>query len=111
MNYADRLKKWMFDYTVLFNGGGRLPIVAGSQLNSQTEFPSFTLMNAQVTKFFRYWNIYGGAENLLDYTQDQPVLGADNPFGSGFDATRIWGPVMGRKFYAGIRITLNHKSK
>ena len=111
MNYADRLKKWMFDYTVLFNGGGRLPIVAGSQVNSQTEFPSFTLMNAQVTKFFRYWNIYGGAENLLDYTQDQPVLGADNPFGSGFDATRIWGPVMGRKFYAGIRITLNHKSK
>ena len=111
MNYADRLKKWMFDYTVLFNGGGRLPIVAGSQVNSQTEFPSFTLMNAQVTKFFRYWNIYGGAENLLDYTQEHPVLGADNPFGNDFDATRIWGPVMGRKFYAGIRITLNHKSK
>jgi hypothetical protein len=36
-------------------------------------------------------------------------LGAENPFGNNFDATRIWGPVMGRKFYAGIRITLNHK--
>ena len=110
MNYADRLKKWMFDYTLQLNGGGRLPIVTGSPLNSPTEFPSFTVMNAQVTKYFRYWNFYAGAENLLDYRQDNPVLGADNPFGNGFDATRIWGPVMGRKFYAGIRITLNNKS-
>lgn len=111
MNYSDRLKKWMFDFTTQFNGGGRLPIVAGSPVSSPTEFPSFTVMNAQVTKYFRYWSIYGGAENLLDYTQDYPVLGADNPFGNGFDATRIWGPVIGRKFYAGIRITLNHQSK
>lgn len=109
MNYSDRLKKWMFDYTVQFNGGGRLPVVTGEAANMPTEFPSFTLMNAQVTKYFRYWNLYAGAENLLDYRQDQPVIGADNPFGTNFDATRIWGPVMGRKFYAGIRITLNHK--
>lgn len=111
VNYTDRLKKWMFDYNAQFNGGGRLPVVAGSAVNSPTEFPSFVVMNAQVTKYFRYWNLYAGAENLLDYTQDHPVIGADNPFGTTFDATRIWGPVMGRKFYAGIRITLNHKSK
>ena len=111
LNYSDQLKKWMFDYTVQFNGGGRLPVVTGSPENSSTEFPAFTNMNAHITKYFRYWNIYAGVENLLDYTQDHPVLGADRPFGSDFDATRIWGPVMGRKFYAGIRITLNHKSK
>ncbi|OFX59825.1 MAG: hypothetical protein A2066_09835 [Bacteroidetes bacterium GWB2_41_8] len=110
VNYSDRLKKWMFDYTVQFNGGGRLPVVAGSPANSPTEFPAFTNMNAQITKYFRYWNLYAGAENLLDYVQDHPVLGTDRPFGNEFDATRIWGPVMGRKFYAGIRITLNHKS-
>lgn len=111
VNYSDRLKKWMFDYNAQFNGGGRLPVVAGSLVNSPTEFPSFVVMNAQVTKYFRYWNLYAGAENLLDYTQNQPVIGAENPFGPNFDATRIWGPVMGRKFYAGVRITLNHKSK
>jgi len=111
LNYSDRLKKWMFDYTLQFNGGGRLPVIAGNQLNAPTEFPDFKIMNAQVTKYFRYWNIYLGAENLLDYTQDHPILGADRPFENGFDATRIWGPVMGRKFYAGIRITLNHQSK
>ncbi len=111
VNYSDRLKKWMFDFTTQFNGGGRLPIVVGSPANSPTEFPAFTIMNAQITKYFRYWSIYAGAENLLDYTQPDPILGADNPFGNEFDATRIWGPMMGRKFYAGIRITLNHKSK
>ena len=111
INYTDRLKKWMFDYNAQLNGGGRLPIVAGSQLNSPTEFPSYTVMNAQVTRYFRYWNLYAGAENLLDYTQDHPVLDAERPFGNEFDATRIWGPVMGRRFYAGIRITLNHKTK
>ncbi|MDP2887649.1 MAG: TonB-dependent receptor [Bacteroidota bacterium] len=111
LNYSDQLKKWMFDYTAQFNGGGRLPVVAGSSGILPTEFPAFTQMNAQITKYFRYWNLYAGAENLLNYVQDHPVLGADLPFGSDFDATRIWGPVMGRKFYAGIRITLNHKSK
>lgn len=111
INYTDRLKKWMFDYNAQLNGGGRLPIVAGSQLNSPTEFPSYTVMNAQVTRYFRYWNLYAGAENLLDYTQDHPVLDAERPFGNEFDATRIWGPVMGRRIYAGIRITLNHKTK
>ena len=101
----------MFDYTAQFNGGGRLPIVAGSQLNSPTEFPSFKVMNAQVTRYFRYWNLYAGAENLFDYTQDHPVLDPERSFGNEFDATRIWGPVMGRRVYAGIRITLNHKTK
>jgi outer membrane receptor for ferrienterochelin and colicin len=110
LNYSDRLKKWMFDLTSQFNGGGRLPVVEGSNHPIETEFPAFTMLNGQVTKYFRYWNIYLGAENLLDYTQPNPVLGATDPFGTGFDATQIWGPMMGRKFYTGIRITLNHKS-
>lgn len=111
INYTDRLKKWMFDYTVQFNGGGRLPVVADNPMNSPTEFPSYKVMNAQITKYFRFWDLYLGSENLLDYTQDHPVLDAENPFGQNFDATRIWGPVMGRKVYAGIRITINNKSK
>lgn len=111
LNYSDRLKKWMFDFNAQLNGSGRLPIVTGSQLNSPSEFPSFAVINAQITKYFRYWNLYAGAENLLNYKQDHPVLDPERPFGNEFDATRIWGPVMGRKFYAGIRITLNHKSK
>ncbi len=111
LNYSDRLKKWMFDFNTQLNGGGRLPIVPDSQLDSPTEFPAFAVVNAQITKYFRYWNLYAGAENFLNYTQEHPILDPEHPFGNEFDATRIWGPVMGRRFYAGIRITLNHKTK
>lgn len=112
MNYTTNLKKWMFDYTVQFNGGGRLPLVHSDALhfmnNQNTEFPAYTVMNAQVTRYFRKWSIYAGSENLTDYMQMHPVLGADNPFSPGFDATRIWGPVSGRRIYAGIRFTLDY---
>jgi hypothetical protein len=34
------------------------------------------------------------------------ILGSDNPFGTDFDATQVWGPVMGIRVYAGIRLNL-----
>ena len=53
-------------------------------------------------------SLYAGAENFTGFMQDDPVLGASDPFGPGFDATNIWGPVMGRRIHAGIRFTLNY---
>lgn len=109
MNYTTNLKKWMFDYTVQFNGGGRLPLTPAERVaGAETEFPAYTIMNAQITRYFRKWSIYAGAENLTDFMMKNPVLGADTPFLPGFDATRIWGPIMGRKFYVGLRFTLNY---
>jgi outer membrane receptor for ferrienterochelin and colicins len=112
MNYTTNLKKWMFDYTVQFNGGGRLPLVLEDMTHRMNhnypEFPSYTIMNAQVTRYFRKWSVYAGSENLTDFMQMHPVQGADNPFEPGFDATQIWGPVSGRRIYAGIRFTLNY---
>ena len=111
LNYTTNLKKWMFDYTVQFNGGGRLPLLPDASLNlagMDSEFPSYTIMNAQITRYFRYWSIYAGAENLTDYIQKHAVIGHENPFAPGFDATRIWGPVSGRRIYMGVRFTLNY---
>ena len=112
MNYTTNLKKWMFDYTVQLNGGGRMPVVINNHMNHSaltgTEFPSYTIMNAQITRYFRKWSVYAGVENMTDYMQMHPVLGADRPFEHGFDATQIWGPVSGRRIYAGIRFTLNY---
>lgn len=105
VNYTTNMKRWMFDYTLQLNGGGRLPVVPGTAMPA--EFPSYTLMNLQVTRFFRHWNIYAGSENLTGFMQDNPVLGASQPFSPGFDATNVWGPVMGRRIYAGLRFTLN----
>ncbi|NQU53041.1 MAG: TonB-dependent receptor [Bacteroidetes bacterium] len=115
LNYTTKLKKWMFDYTLQMNGGGRIPRypVDGLDLAPVSadyyEFSPYTVMNAQVTKFFRYWNIYVGSENLANFKQQNPIEGANNTFGSQFDATNVWGPVIGRKIYVGVRFSLNYE--
>ena len=52
------------------------------------------------------WDMYIGAENLTDYTQPNPIIDAENPLGADFDASLIWGPVMGRNIYVGIRYNI-----
>jgi outer membrane receptor protein involved in Fe transport len=99
---------WKMDYTLNWQGKKRIP----STLSNPTEFqmapfsPDFFLMNAQISKV---WNekldIYLGAENLLNYTQSNPILSAENPQSDYFDASLIWGPIYGRKIYLGLRYT------
>jgi hypothetical protein len=66
-------------------------------------------MNAQITKYFRFWSIYAGSENLTNFKQKNPIAGADNPFGQHFDATSVWGPVIGQKIYLGLRFNLDYE--
>ena len=108
LSYYTNMKKWQFDFTAQFNGSGRIPLNPAIPSDRQNdEFDTFTVMNAQVTKFFRKWSIYVGCENLGDFTQSNPILGADNPWSSGFDSSKIWGPVHGRKFYVGVRFAID----
>ena len=108
LSYYTNMKKWQFDFTAQFNGLGRIPLNPAIPSDRQNdEFDTFTVMNAQVTKFFRKWSIYVGCENLGDFTQSNPILGADNPWSSGFDSSKIWGPVHGRKFYVGVRFAID----
>ena len=108
-NYTTNLKKWMFDYTVQFNGGGRVPNYPNS-LVTETEFAPYTIMNAQITKYFRHWSIYVGSENITNFKQENPIRGANDPHGTQFDATTIWAPVIGRKIYLGLRFNLEYDS-
>lgn len=98
--------KYRFDYTVQWIGQKRVPSVYakdGSGIVSESYSPSFFLMNGQVSKTWNDMEIYVGADNLLNFLQDQPIIGADNPHGAGFDASMIWGPVVGRNIYTGLR--------
>ena len=70
------------------------------------KFKDYTVVNAQVTRFFRRWSVYVGSENLFDFTQDTPIIDASNPRGDNFDGSMIYGPVHGRKIYAGIRFNI-----
>ncbi len=105
-SYQTPLKKWQFDLTGQFNGGGRMPTPDPANPLWDKKFKSYTVVNAQITKYFRNWSIYVGAENLFDYTQDHPIIDAENPRGDNFDGTMVWGPVHGRKIYAGLRFNI-----
>ncbi len=109
VNYTTPRKSWMFDYTWQLNGGGRIPQTPGmpAMYQPEKEFAAFTVMNAQVTKYFKNWSVYLGAENLTNFSMNHPVIGAEDPNGPWFDATKIWGPVLGRKIYTGLRYTIN----
>ena len=103
LSYQTNNKTWQFDYNTQWNGDGRLP---GLQ-DQETRYPSYFLMSGQVTKYFKSLDIYAGVENITDYTQKNPVLNAENPFSETFDAAQVWGPIMGRRFYAGLRYRFN----
>lgn len=103
--YATKLRKWVFDCTAQINGPSRIPGLNGylSELRESDPYPIFF---AQITKNTKRFDIYAGSENILDFKQKNPILNPDQPFGPDFDSSLVWGPVVGRKVYAGIRLRL-----
>ena len=105
LSYATNAERWKFDVTAQTIGKSRLP--ESNVVNDKWSRPYYPLF-AQITKRTKRLDVYAGCENILDFKQKHPILGHDDPdpFGANFDASRVWGPIMGRKFYAGIRLTL-----
>jgi outer membrane receptor for ferrienterochelin and colicin len=105
-SYETPLRKWQFDVTAQFNGGGRMPAPDSANPLWKATFHPFTLLSAQVTRKFKHFSIYVGGENLTGYKQKDPIISAENPYGSDFDATMVWGPTMGRRLYIGVRYNI-----
>lgn len=118
-SYQTPLKKWQFDLTAQFNGGGRMPDgfntyflqnLGSSQYSEQADgslyYKWYPQLMAQVTKYFRTCSIYLGAENMTNFRQENPIIDADKPFGTDFDASMAWGPITGWKVYLGFRWAL-----
>lgn len=108
-SYKTPLELWQFDVNCQINGGGRLPdayTLANGIPSWRNTYHSFTLLSAQVTREFRHFSVYVGGENLTNFKQKTPIHGADNPFGTDFEPTLVWGPVSGVMAYAGVRIKL-----
>jgi outer membrane receptor for ferrienterochelin and colicin len=101
---------WKFDATFNYLGEQRFASTE-SYLNTigLSEFsPSVSTLNAQVTKVFSpNFEIYVGGENITNVTQENPIVGSDNPFGTTFDTTYVYGPIFGSSYYAGLRYRLN----
>jgi outer membrane receptor protein involved in Fe transport len=67
------------------------------------ESPSFFTTNIQLTRAFRRLELYAGSENLFDFRQPAPIINRDDPYSDRFDAANVWGPILGRRIYAGFR--------
>lgn len=99
--FYETRKAWGFDLSSQFVGPKRLPVNAQGQTDVFS--PSFILVNGQVKKS---WNegsreLYIGTENLLNFKMNNPVLEANTPGSAAFDATVVWGPIMGRVIFIG----------
>lgn len=106
--YSTLLDEWKFDFTIDYNGGGRLPDTQNnpSEYRKSDSFKSFVLLHSQITRSFDKFDVYLGVENLTDFVQKNPIIAAAEPFGKYFDSSMIWGPLMGRKVYLGLRLNL-----
>ncbi|WP_276496536.1 TonB-dependent receptor [Pontibacter litorisediminis] len=107
LGFATPFDKWRADLTTQYFG--LMPLAPVSRQAEQQGHTSkrFATVNTQVTRAFKRWEVYLGAENLLNYRQPEPIMGASEPFGSNFDASMVWGPITGRVVYAGLRFRID----
>ena len=121
LQYATNLNRWIFDFTASVNGPCRVydfmrDMDGIKERNGNYYSPVYPLLYAQITRRFKGWDVYVGAENLTNFRQKDVLVGvkgADglvNPRMAYFDASCIWGPLMGIKAHVGFRFTLWKKA-
>ena len=121
LQYATNLNKWIFDFTASVNGPSRVygfmkDMEGIKERNGKYYSPVYPLLYAQVTRRFKGWDVYIGAENLTNFRQKDVIVGTKgtdglvNPRFASFDASCIWGPLMGIKAHVGFRFTLWKKA-
>ena len=103
-NFTTTSNAWQFDVTTQFHGSTRLPDNPDERWATHSSW--FPIIHAQITRRFRNLDIYAGSENILNSLQSNPIINPSRPFEPGFDASIIYGSLMERKFYIGIRWTL-----
>ncbi len=107
IQYATKFRRWVFDATAQLNGPSRVPrFGTDGQPDYDNYSPSYPMFFAQVSRKIGKFDVYAGCENIADYRQKNPIEGADNPWSAKFNSMNVWGPLMGRKFYIGMRWNL-----
>ena len=102
-------QQWKFDVTYNWLGEQRLPNTTSNPVGYQLAdyAPSFAVMNAQITRTFSStFELYVGGENIGNYKQNNGIVQSENPFGTYFDSSMLYGPVFGQMYYAGLRFKI-----
>ena len=98
-------KQWRWDLTYHHVGSQRL--VYNLVDHPKGFSPSYTLWNSQLTRVFsKKFEIYLGGENIGNYRQLSPIIGANDPFGVDFDAAQVYAPIFGGMVYSGLRLKI-----
>ena len=115
INIQYAVSRWVFDVTAQLNGPVRLPELQGDMVaavENPNLSPIYPMFFAQVSYKISNLTLYLGCENIANYVQGHnghgqaPILGSDAPYTEGFNSSAVWGPLMGRKFYIGLRLNL-----
>ena len=113
INIQYAVQRWVFDVTAQLNGPVRLPELNGDMdkaMNNPTLSPIYPMFFAQVSYKISNLTLYLGCENIANYLQGvgghgtAPIVGV--PYQEGFNSSQVWGPLMGRKFYIGLRLNI-----
>ena len=114
---------FVLDYTARLTGPMTLPdyapavraaYEAATGVPLRERSPTYTVHNVQLTKDFglpggRLVQAYVAVENAFGYRQPSPLVGyyEGNPgFGETFDTAYVYGPIEGRHFGLGLRLTI-----
>ena len=115
INIQYAVGRWVFDATAQLNGPVRLPELDGNLVKAQENpnlSPIYPMFFAQVSYKMSNLTLYAGCENIANYMQgvkghgQAPILGGTTPYDPGFNSSAVWGPLMGRKFYIGLRLNI-----
>ncbi len=97
--------QWRWDLT--YHALGKQRLVNTSRDGNGSFSEAYGLWNSQLTKAITdKFEIYVGVENLGNYSQINPIIGTEDPFGIDFDTAQVYAPVFGRMLYAGLRWNL-----
>ena len=97
--------QWRWDLT--YHALGKQRLVSSIRDGNGSYASAYGLWNSQLTRAFNTkLEVYAGVENLGDYTQKNPIIAADDPFGINFDSAQVYAPIFGRMLYSGLRWNL-----
>ncbi len=112
LEYETPNEKWDFNVNSQLIGKSRFAHVTDNPFHNDEqhigETKPYALFNAHINyKFTDNFEVYIGGENLSNFTQADPIIDWENPFGQYFDATHIYAPIAGAMGYVGIRFSID----
>ena len=115
----DATVQWVGPQALPIPGAMEMEMVPGEPMEPMQNMhpsisPSFAQVNLQLTQVLPgNLELYIGVENMTNVMQMSPIAGVNEGVLNleNFDASLIYGPIMGRLSYAGVRWTLGSQIK